>query len=150
MSINVTLVLHTSMKCTLPCSSHACSSFLSGADPTKEPFPAMELILEVVPTPAMVPDPIMVPAPAWNQLQLRLFESNSDSDSGIGNYRYHNSSSGIQPTKDRSNGPPCTQRIVFSVAPGISCLPCYNSFEARCHCLDSYFLFPFFSHVPSD
>ena len=52
----------------------------------------MEPILEVVPIPAMVPAPIMVPAPAWNQLQLRLFECNSDSDSGIGNYRNHNSS----------------------------------------------------------
>ena len=53
----------------------------------------MELILEMVPIPAMVSAPIMVPAPAWNRLQLRLFESNSDSDSGIGNYRNHNSSS---------------------------------------------------------
>ena len=52
----------------------------------------MEPILEVVPTPAMVPDPIMVPAPAWNRLQLRLFESNGDSDSGIINYWNHNSS----------------------------------------------------------
>ena len=61
----------------------------NSAYPTKELFPAMEPILEVVPIPAM----IMVPAPAWNRLQLRLFESSSDSDSGIGNYRNHNSSS---------------------------------------------------------
>ena len=64
----------------------------NSAYPTKELFPAMEPILEVVPIPAMVPAPIMVPAPAWNRLQLRLFECNSDSDSGIGNYRNHNSS----------------------------------------------------------
>ena len=53
----------------------------NSAYPTKELFPAMEPILEVVPIPAMVPAPIKVPAPAWNRLQLRLFESNSDSDS---------------------------------------------------------------------
>ena len=51
----------------------------------------MEPILEVVPIPAMVPAPIMVPAPAWNLRKLRLFVSNSDSDSGIGNYLNHNS-----------------------------------------------------------
>ena len=93
MSINVMFVLHTRRINNISCSSHGFSSFLSGADPTKEMFPAMEPILEVVPIPVMVPALIMVPAPAWNRLQLRLFESNSDSDSGIGNYRNHNSSS---------------------------------------------------------
>ena len=93
MYINVMFVLHTSMKSALSCLSHAFSSFLSGADLTKEPFPAMDPNPKVVPIPGMVPAPIMVPAPAWNRLQLRLFESNSDSDSGIGNYRNHNSSS---------------------------------------------------------
>ena len=86
MSVNHMFVLHTTRKSGLSCSSHACSSFLSGADPTKEPFPAMEPIPEVVPIPAMVP------APAWNRLQLRLLESNGDFDSGIRNYRNHNSS----------------------------------------------------------
>ena len=47
----------------------------------------MELIPEVVQIPAIVPALIPVPAPAWNRLQFRLFESNSDSDSGIGNYQ---------------------------------------------------------------
>ena len=93
MSINVMFVLNTWRKCTLFSSSHACSSFLSGADPTNDPFPAMEPTLEVVPIPAMVPAPIMVLAPAWNRLKLWLFETNSDSDSGIRNYRNRNSSS---------------------------------------------------------
>ena len=83
---------HINEKCPfllVPC----LSSILSGADPTKEPFPAMELNPEVVLIPAMVPASIMVPAPAWNLLQVWLFESNSDSDSGIINYQNHNSSS---------------------------------------------------------
>ena len=107
MSINVMFVLHTSKISALACSSHPCSFFLSGADLTKELFPAMVPVQKVEPIPIMVPDPIMVPAPAWNQLQLRLFESNSDSDSGIGNYWNHNSSKRDQPrlrlTKERES-----------------------------------------------
>ena len=82
MSIIVTFVLHTWKKSTLSYLFHTCSFFLSGADTTKEPAPAMEPIIEAVPIPAMVPAPIMVLAPAQSWLQLRLFESNSDSDSG--------------------------------------------------------------------
>ena len=102
MYVNVMFVLHTSMKSAFSCLSHAFSSFLSSADTTKELFPAMEPNPEVEPIPGMVPAPITVPAPAWNRLQLRLFEFNGDSDSGIINYRNHNSSS-------------CTQSLFVSV-----------------------------------
>ena len=93
MYVNVMLVFHTWRKISLSGLFHAFLFFLSGVDLTKEPFPAMEPNPEVVPIPAIVPAPIMVPAPVWNRLQLRLFESNGDSDSGIVIYWNHNSSS---------------------------------------------------------
>ena len=69
----------------------------------------MEPILEVVPIPAMVPAPIMVPAPAWNRLQLWLFESNGDSDSGIVNVRNDESSNLDRPSLRTAGKKPCTK-----------------------------------------
>ena len=71
----------------------------------------MEPNPEVVPIPAMVPAPITVHAPVRNRLQLRLFESNGDSDSRIINYWNHNSSS-IKTFQIYVNGRFCTTRCV--------------------------------------
>ena len=64
---------------------------------------------EMEPNPDVVPIPAIVLAPAWNWLQLWLFESNHDSDSGIVNYWNHKSSNLDRPSLRTAGKKPCTK-----------------------------------------